>query len=115
MKVIRDENGNPLRRILENKGELYDRIATMISGYPDYKQNNHGDAFWPHYSLDGTFDMWLESLELIRKKFDEEQYNELVSIANESRTLLLAKKDTEGILRLQDIWDVIKRPPKRKK
>jgi hypothetical protein len=80
------------RHIPRTLSELEDFVASLFGGAPTFI-----DDHFDFQNIDTEFDVYNQSLELVRKKLGEERYARLVSLGAQAKALFAADpEDTNG-------------------
>ena len=80
------------RHIPKNLSELEDFLASLFGGAPTFV-----DDYFDFQTIDTEFDVYSQSLDLVRSKLGEERYARLTRLGAEAKALFAADpKDTNG-------------------
>lgn len=72
-------------------GQLYDKLGSMMLRSPEFT-----DPWFPGMNIDTTFEELSQGLEINRAKFSDEDYERLVTMSKELRSLYEAKDVNAG-------------------
>ena len=96
------------RHIPKTLSELEDFLATLFGGAPTFV-----DDYFDFQTIDTEFDVYHQSLELVRGKLGEDRYTRLVFLGMEAKALFAADpedtngKTEQGFTCLKEIDDIL--------